>query len=474
MNKKLLIFLLTFTIIGVNAQTPWYLTGNSGTNPSSNFIGTTDNNPLIFKTAGNERMKLLSDKSFLGIGVSTPQATLHLHQINEWGFPTSQKLLQLTSTETGVGANNGFSIFLDDPSKDILFKQNEAAKFFVEGPGGGFVIAPEGNIGIGTATPAEMLHITGNILSEGDLTVKDKITVGGNKSRESWIIERDNNGLNFLQMEAKTSHQDTSVYKGSSLKPLLKNRLFISNEGLIGIGTTTPAAQLDVNGSFKAETANITNTLTTNALNAQSANITNTLTTNALNAQNANMTGSVIVNESQFHLSLGNAYAQSLNWGTSYIGFNATRNQSNGTWTMKGGGTNNGGCVIWGNMQGEILFASIPSSGGTTQTLTDAEVKNNIKLHLTSSGKLKAKEVEVTLTGWPDYVFETDYPLMSLQETESFIKQNKHLPALPSAKEVEENGINLGEMNALLLRKVEELTLYILDLQNQINELKKQ
>ena len=68
---------------------------------------------------------------------------------------------------------------------------------------------------------------------------------------------------------------------------------------------------------------------------------------------------------------------------------------------------------------------------------------------------------------------------MSLQETEHFIKANKHLPNVPSAAAVEANGVNLGEMNAILIQKVEELTLYILqqdkkitDLQNQMNELK--
>ena len=62
---------------------------------------------------------------------------------------------------------------------------------------------------------------------------------------------------------------------------------------------------------------------------------------------------------------------------------------------------------------------------------------------------------------------------MSLKDTEHFIKQNGHLPNIPSAAEVEKEGIQLGEMNALLLQKVEELTLYIIELQNQIDKLNK-
>jgi hypothetical protein len=70
---------------------------------------------------------------------------------------------------------------------------------------------------------------------------------------------------------------------------------------------------------------------------------------------------------------------------------------------------------------------------------------------------------------WPDYVFNNDYDLQDLTSVESFIKINKHLPELPSANEVIENGIELGKMNALLLKKIEELTLYILQQQRQID-----
>ena len=69
-------------------------------------------------------------------------------------------------------------------------------------------------------------------------------------------------------------------------------------------------------------------------------------------------------------------------------------------------------------------------------------------------------------------MFEEEYKLLPLVEVEQYIKQNSRLPNIPSAKEVEENGVNLGEMQSKLLLKIEELTLYILDLQKQIDELK--
>ncbi|MGD8781703.1 MAG: hypothetical protein PVH88_22395 [Ignavibacteria bacterium] len=67
----------------------------------------------------------------------------------------------------------------------------------------------------------------------------------------------------------------------------------------------------------------------------------------------------------------------------------------------------------------------------------------------------------------PDYVFEEGYLLKSLAEVEEFIKENKHLPDIPSANEVETNGVNLGEIHTKLLLKIEELTLYVIDLKDQ-------
>lgn len=87
-------------------------------------------------------------------------------------------------------------------------------------------------------------------------------------------------------------------------------------------------------------------------------------------------------------------------------------------------------------------------------------------------GKVVCKEIEVTLAGLPDFVFQPDYKLMSLYDVENFINENKHLPGVPSEKEVLENGLNLGDMNATLLQKVEELTLYMINLQKENDALK--
>jgi len=88
------------------------------------------------------------------------------------------------------------------------------------------------------------------------------------------------------------------------------------------------------------------------------------------------------------------------------------------------------------------------------------------------NGSVRSKEIVVE-TGWADYVFDEKYRLPSLGEVEKFIKQNKHLPSIPSAKEIEEKGLNLGDVQRKMMEKIEELTLYIIQQQKEIEALKK-
>jgi hypothetical protein len=94
---------------------------------------------------------------------------------------------------------------------------------------------------------------------------------------------------------------------------------------------------------------------------------------------------------------------------------------------------------------------------------------------LTVKGKIHTQEVKVDLLGplVPDYVFANDYKLKSLQEVEEYIKQNSHLPEIPSAQEIEKNGLMLAEMNMSLLKKIEELTLYMIEIKKENEEMKK-
>jgi hypothetical protein len=93
---------------------------------------------------------------------------------------------------------------------------------------------------------------------------------------------------------------------------------------------------------------------------------------------------------------------------------------------------------------------------------------------LAVNGKIWTQEVNVQMTNpGPDYVFEKNYDLLPLNELETYIDQNKHLPEVPSAKEMEKDGLNLKEMNLILLKKVEELTLHLIEKDKQMIILEK-
>jgi len=86
------------------------------------------------------------------------------------------------------------------------------------------------------------------------------------------------------------------------------------------------------------------------------------------------------------------------------------------------------------------------------------------------NGTIRAREIKVEASPWPDYVFDNSYKLKSLNEVEAFINTNKHLPDVPSALQIKEQGVNLGEINAKLLQKIEELTLYTIEQHRQLEK----
>ena len=96
----------------------------------------------------------------------------------------------------------------------------------------------------------------------------------------------------------------------------------------------------------------------------------------------------------------------------------------------------------------------------------------NPKNKLDVKGTIHSQEVKVDMLDWSDFVFKKEYDLPTLAEVEKHIKENGHLEDIPSEKEVLENGINLGEMNAKLLQKIEELTLYMIDIKKENDQMK--
>jgi hypothetical protein len=209
-----------------------------------------------------------------------------------------------------------------------------------------------------------------------------------------------------------TSYLGSSGYSPLHLRTSNLTRLAISTEGLVGIGTPIPNTKLEVVG-----TGGSTVDLKVNG---------------RIQTGDASNAGGVWINSPASMLFIGQQ-------GPSSVGF-----YNNGAWR---------------------LIADVNGNVGIGTTSPNHK--------LTVNGIIYGKEVKVNLSvPGPDYVFENTYDLPSLQEVSAYINANKHLPEVPSAKEMEANGINVGEMNMILLKKIEELTLYLIDLKKD-NELSK-
>lgn len=206
-------------------------------------------------------------------------------------------------------------------------------------------------------------------------------------------------------------------------------RMRISSDGNVGIGTISPAEKLDVNGNVKV----------TGFVLATGASAGKVLTSDAS----------------------GNATWQTAS-AAGWV-FNGSTVSS-----LKTFGTvdNYDLPIITNNTERMRILASGSVVIGTT-SLPSSDAK------LAVDGNIYSKKVKVTQTGWPDYVFHTTYRLRPLSELEKFIQQYHHLPEIPSAEEIEKDGLDVGAQQAMLLKKVEELTLYIISLNKEMKALKK-
>ncbi|MFL9485703.1 hypothetical protein ACI6Q2_23170 [Chitinophagaceae bacterium LWZ2-11] len=135
--------------------------------------------------------------------------------------------------------------------------------------------------------------------------------------------------------------------------------------------------------------------------------------------------------------------------------FNMTGGYGNGLqfWAY-----DNLGCVEGGLCQNKFTIMDNGNVGIGVPIPTDK---------LSVNGNIRSKKIIVTQTGWPDYVFDSAYTLTPLAHVEQFIKDNKHLPDVPSAKEVADKGLDIGDNQAVLLKKIEELTLYMIEMKKE-------
>ena len=213
------------------------------------------------------------------------------------------------------------------------------------------------------------------------------------------------------------------------------NNIFYSL-GNIGLGTDSPAYTLDVNGT--------------------------------LNATNILLNGSPLDNSpSPWTLNGANTFynAGNVGIGTDSPAYALDVNGSlNATGILLNGSPIDNTPSPWVVSGSDLSYSTGNIGIGTSNTQG---------YRLAVAGNIIAEAVKVELQGsWPDYVFERDYDLLSLSKIESYIKQHGHLPNIPSADEVKREGIQLGEMDAMLLRKIEELTLHAIQQQKEIDHLK--
>ena len=265
-----------------------------------------------------------------------------------------------------------------------------------------------GKLGIGTQSPSEKLHVTGNIhigKSEASTEGVYHINMPSGTSTVNGGNGRD------LIVTAGSSDNQSSVRGGLLiLRPGFPTQpsnnyghvIIADNGGNVGVGTTAPQWKLDVNGQIA-------------------------------------LRGQAVIDASEIEIGIGDI--------------------------SSGDGLRDKLAFYTNDQKRMILDGNGALSIGTI---------NPTGYRLAVAGKAIAEEIVVKLqVDWPDYVFEKVYKRLSLSELELFILKNRHLPEVPTADDVEKNGLSLGEMDAILLKKIEELTLYVIEQQKEIEALRK-
>lgn len=372
----------------------------------------------------------------VGIGTTTPAARLDVKTINSY------------VAQFNGAAPMYMGIFENDLYRGYWGSYSGAPEDVDFGTGSGttgklhltiqaspkMTIDNTGNVGIGTTTPTKKLDVAGDSYFGGDVFIQTSLGhLGfGYSGSNQWAFPTIGGGADF---KMQTSPDGTSF----------TDRHYFAQNGDVGIGTgaTAPIARMEVKGS------------STSSLN------------NALLVKNS--TGDTLMrirNDGQIGIGDGNSYGRPLNVigsGTNYYY----------TPSVFGGAVfpdANHNLVLWSDNSGSGQNVVLQPSWGqvTIGTYTPA---TGYKLSV--NGKAICTELKVQLNAsWPDYVFGEDYKMPSLEELEQSINTNKHLPNIPSAADITaDKGFEVGDMNRRLLEKVEELTLYIIDINKQNKQL---
>ena len=336
-------------------------------------------------------------------------------------------------------------------------------------------ITPSGNIGVGTTSPSAKLHL----FNSGEVQMKLQ-----NNERQWAILSNEywgNSGLSIYDITADTS------------------RLQIATNGNVGIGTgaTIPSHKLTVNGGglinqlaigadgtdinypYEYESIGVAASWANFRLQSSNSIVFHTGSGHRENviitpAGNVGIGTTGPGGKMQIHsddVGSVKTYSTSNGFGLILDQYYSGASEVGASYTRTADFVANTGDVS----SSQIRFLTKPANANPSVALLIGSSGNvgigttNPTHKLAVNGTIKAKEIIVETTGWSDYVFADDYALPSLSAVEAHIKTNKHLPGIPSAAEVATDGISLGDMQARLLAKIEELTLHQIAQQKLLN-----
>lgn len=338
-----------------------------------------------------------------------------------------------------------------------------------------------GNVGIGQNTPQDRLDVDGSArLTGGSRLLKMETSVAGPSGQ--FTVYKYAPGIQFIRSDGsslgKIEYVDTlsfsnflRMYAGS----LPTNDLTVTTDHNVGIGTADPVARLQVSGGLNEQVRIYSPA-------GGTIQFTSGFVTNQLKKGFLEVTGNDVRIGTNPENNLGNLVMR-------VNGRNSLTIDPAGTVNMPTGpdaGLASDGLLMLGNAAtSNLVFDNneiLARNNGAAATLVLQNDGGSVRIgnvaapadyKFAINGKMICEELKVKLasSGWPDYVFANDYKLKSLSDLRRFIDQNKHLPGIPAAAEVEKNGIEVGDMQRKLMEKVEELTLYILQLEDKINRL---
>jgi hypothetical protein len=340
-----------------------------------------------------------------------------------------------------------------------------------------------GHVGIGTSTPNSGLELRGT----GSMT---QMRITDQTSGNSLVLQGGAGG----NMKISGYHYGTGTAQPLYLSVDGANTIITPNGGNVGIGTTAPANKLTVFSNFYGIEHTDGSVRLSTFLNSGGGWV-GTLSNHPLNfytndgaaAMTITTGGGVGINNTNptpgYYLDVNGYIKSQQNIST---GFVAHTTGGTNAWARYYVRTNSQSWLIGSsqNFIGNQLYIadetfnhtrfSIQPNNGliwmSTTTGVGINTSNTAGYMLAVNGKIHSTELVIE-TGWADYVFEKNYKLRSLNELEKFIQQNKHLPNIPSAKEIEKNGLQVGDVQKRMMEKIEELTLYVIEQDKQIKKM---